>query len=112
MMLVLYAYFYSMIEDDEQAVNGFRIWRKKWPEEEKAIAAVESKVAPVREGLRLFRNRIGFHGSRSRDHEKCGFDFFAEHSGTEVWEAMGNFKSLGAALFAKDVDRQQGLAGC
>jgi hypothetical protein len=110
MMLVLYAYFYSLIEDDEQALNGFRIWREKWPEEEKAIAVLESKVAPLRRGLRLFRNRVGFHGSRSRDHEKSGFDFFAEHSGTEVWEAMKNFKSMGAALFLKDIEQRDSIS--
>ncbi|MFZ3210165.1 MAG: hypothetical protein WA188_01505 [Terriglobales bacterium] len=109
MMLVLYAYFHSLIEDDPQALNGFRIWRESWPEEEKAIAAVEAQVDPLRPSLRLFRNRVGFHGSRSRDHEKAGRDFFAQYSGTDVWNAMMNFKSLGAALFAKDVDRQKGL---
>lgn len=108
MMLVLYAYFYSMIEDDEQSQNGFRIWRETWPDEERAIAAVEAKVHPLRDGLRLFRNRVGFHGSTSFVHEKTGFDLFAQHSGDEVWEAMRNFKSLGAALFAKDIERQEG----
>jgi hypothetical protein len=107
-MFMLYSYFYSMVENDPQAVNGFRIWRQGWPEEEKAIAAVEGQVAPLRPGLRLFRNRLGFHGSRSRDHEKAGLDFFAQHSGTQVWEAMANFKSLGAALFTKDLDRKRG----
>jgi hypothetical protein len=108
MMFVLYAYFYSMIEDDPQSVNGFHIWRQSWPEEEKAIAAVEAQVAPLRPALKLFRNRLGFHGSRSRAHEETGLDFFAQHSGNEAWDAMKNFKSLGAALFAKDLARQQG----
>jgi len=98
-----------MVEDDPQAINGFRIWREAWPEEESAIVAVEALVVPLREGLRLFRNRLGFHGSRSRTHEQAGLDFFAQHSGTTVWEAMRNFKSLGAALFRKDLDRQHGI---
>jgi hypothetical protein len=68
-MFLLYAYFYSMVEDDPQGVNGFRVWRAKWPEEEKAIAAVEALVSPFLPGLKLFRNRMGFHGSRSRTHE-------------------------------------------
>jgi len=108
MMFVLYAYFYSLVEDDPKGLNGFRIWRQRWPEEEKAIAAVESQVKPLRKGLKLFRNRLGFHGSRSRKHEEPALDFFAKHSGTEVWEAMKNFKSLGAALFMKDVAKQAG----
>ncbi len=40
MMLILYAYFYSLIEDDDQSINGFRIWRARFPEETAAIAAV------------------------------------------------------------------------
>jgi hypothetical protein len=35
---------------------------------------------------------------------------FANHSGTEIWNGMKNFKSLGAALLAKDCARQ-GLPG-
>jgi hypothetical protein len=108
-MFILYAYFYSMVEDDPQGVNGFRVWRAAWPEEEKAIAAVEALVAPLRPGLKLFRNRLGFHGSTSRAHERKGLDFFSQHSGTAVWDAMANFKSLGAALFRKDLDRQHGI---
>src|SRR5215469_3030917 len=72
-MFVLYAYFYSMVEDDPQGVNGFKVWRAAWPEEEKAIAAVEALVKPLVPGLKLFRNRLGFHGSRSRSHEKKAF---------------------------------------
>jgi hypothetical protein len=98
-MFVLYAYFYSLVEDDDQSLNGFRIWRVRYPEEETAIAAVESRVA--RDRLRLFRNRLGFHGSRNRRHESKGLELFSMHSGTEIWNAMKDFKSLGAALFAK-----------
>ena len=61
-MFLLYAYFCSMVEDDPQGVNGFRVWRATWPEEEKAIAAVEALVKPLVPGLKLFRNRLGFHG--------------------------------------------------
>lgn len=110
MMLILYAYFYSLIEDDNQSLNGFRIWRARYPEEEAAIAAVEAQVVPFRRRLRLFRNRLGFHGSRSRAHESSGFDLFAQHSGTEMWDAMKSFKALGAALFAKE-SAQRGLEG-
>jgi hypothetical protein len=106
MMLVLYAYFYSLVDDDNQSVNGFRIWRARYPEEEVAIAAVEARVVPFRQRLKLFRNRLGFHGSRSRTHESAALDLFAKHSGTEIWEAMKLFTALGAALFAKDLARQ------
>src|SRR5260370_656377 len=102
MMFVLYAYFYSMVEDDPQGVNGFRVWRAAWPEEENAIAAVEALVTPLVPGLKLFRNRLGFHGSRSRSHEAKAFDLFSQHSGTAVWNAMANFKSLAARGVSPD----------
>jgi hypothetical protein len=105
-MLVLYAYFYSLVEDSADGLNGFRIWRVKFQEEESAIGAVEAQVAPFRGRLRVYRNRLGFHGSTTRSHEASGLDLFAEHSGTEIWNAMKNFKALGAALFAKANERQ------
>ena len=102
MMFILYAYFYSLIEDSDDGLNGFRIWREHFPDEELAIAAVEARVNPFRGQLKLFRNRLGFHGSRSRQHESGGLDLFAQHSGSELWEAMKSTKALGAALLAKD----------
>jgi hypothetical protein len=105
-MLVLYAYFYSLVEDSADGLNGFRIWRAKFQEEESAIGAVEAQVAPFRGRLKLYRNRLGFHGSTTRSHEASGLNLFAEHSGTEIWNAMRNFKALGAALFAKANEKQ------
>src|ERR1017187_7213628 len=102
-MLVLYAYFYSLIEDSSDGLNAFRIWRKHFPEEEQAIAAVEAQVVPFRHDLRIFRNRLGFHGSKSRTHESPGFDFFGNFTGDYTWNAMKNFKALAAILLAKDM---------
>ncbi len=108
LMFQLYAFFYSLIEDSEDSVNGFRVWRQRFPEEETAIAAVEAQVSPFAGSLRIFRNRLGFHGSRSRAHESSAFDLFTRHSGTVIWGAMRNFQSLGVALLAK-ANAQQGL---
>src|SRR6266851_4495086 len=88
MMFVLYAYFYSLVEDSNDGLNGFRVWREVWPREKAAIDAVETRVAPFRDRLRLFRNRMGFHGSRTRSHEAAAFELFDKHSGTEVYDAM------------------------
>ncbi len=110
LMFVLFGFFYSLIEDADNALNGFRIWRQRFPDEERAITAVESEVAHFSNDLKVFRNRLAFHGSRSRNHQSNGFDFFVKHSGNETWEGVKNFKSLGAALLAKDCARQ-GLKG-
>jgi hypothetical protein len=102
-MFILYAYFYSLIEDSSDGLNAFRIWREHFPEEERAIAAIEALVNPFKDDLRHFRNRLGFHGSRSRKHEARGFDLFANSSGTETMEAMKYFKALGAILLRKEM---------
>lgn len=46
MMFVLYAYFYSLVEDSDDGLNGFRVWRLVWPSEGQAISAVEARVLP------------------------------------------------------------------
>jgi hypothetical protein len=46
MMFLLYASFYSLIEEDEKSVNAFRVWRQHFPKEESAIAAVEAQRWP------------------------------------------------------------------
>jgi hypothetical protein len=101
LMFVLYGWFYSLIEDDEKAVNAFRVWRERYPDEESAIAAIETEVIPFKNDLKLFRNRLGFHGSRSWTHESRGFGLFANHQGT-ILITMAKFKTLGAALLAKE----------
>jgi hypothetical protein len=107
MMFLLYASFYSLIEEDEKSVNAFRVWRQHFPKEESAIAAVEAQVTPFTKDLKRFRNRLGFHGSRSRAHEASGFDLFAKHSGSAILTAMANFKRLGAVLLAKEKEARR-----
>jgi hypothetical protein len=109
-MFWLYAFFYSLIEDSDDAIDAFRIWRLKFPEEETAIAALEKHVAPLRGDLKVFRNRLGFHGSRSHSHESKGFDFFGNFSGTKAFEIIKVFKFLNAALISKDLARQHDSA--
>jgi hypothetical protein len=109
-MFWLYSFFYSLIEDSDDGLDAFRIWRLKFPEEETAIAALEKHVVPLRGDLKVFRNRLGFHGSRSQKHESKGLDFFGNHSGTKAFTIIKIFKSLNAALISKDLARQEGSA--
>ncbi len=110
MMFVLYAFFYSIIEDSEDGLNAFRIWRLKYPDELKSINALEKQIAPLRPELKVFRNRLGFHGSRSQQHEARGFELFGKHSGTKMLETMKVFKALNAALLSKDLASQHNSA--
>jgi hypothetical protein len=116
MMFVLYAYFYSLVEDAADGLNGFRVWRERLPQEEAAIARVEAKVRPFLGRLRVFRNRMGFHGSRTRNHESAAFDLFNKHTGTEIYETMRHYKALAAALYGMDTalhaNDVEGIARC
>lgn len=76
MMFMLYAFFYSLIEDDENSINAFRLWRERYSEVESAIAALEKEVVPLRRTLKKFRNRLGFHGSRSRAYRQGDWSCF------------------------------------
>ena len=102
LMFQLYACLYTLVDDSKEGLNAFRIWREHFPHEEAAIAAVEQQIAPFKSDLRLFRNRLGFHGSRTRSHEAKGWDLFANASGSTMWNAMVNFKGLGSTLLAKE----------
>jgi hypothetical protein len=76
----LYGSFYALVDDSNEGLNAFRTWRKHFPEEETAIAAVEQQIALFKDDLRRFRNRLGFHGSRTRSREAKGWELFANAS--------------------------------
>jgi hypothetical protein len=114
MMFIVYSYFYSLVEDSSDGVNGFRVSRQKFPEHAATIGAVEAKVKPFLNDMRVFRNRMGFHGSRSTSHESAAFALFKNNSGTDVFEAMKAFKAMGAAFLglsaAEETDDHEGIA--
>jgi hypothetical protein len=109
LMFMLYAFFYSLIEDDPKGLNAFRIWKLKYPDEQKAISALERLILPFHADLKDFRNRLGFHGSRSHEHEARGLDVFKNFSGGHLLHRMVLFKALNAALIEKDMARQSKL---
>jgi hypothetical protein len=98
---------HSLIEDSDDGIDAFRIWRRKFPEELTAISALETGIDPLRADLRIFRNKLGFHGSRSFQQESRGLDVFGNHSATKLMEAMKCFKALSAALLEMDMARQE-----
>jgi hypothetical protein len=106
LMFLLYAFFYSLIEDSDDGLNAFRIWRAKYPDEERAIIALEKLILPFRPDLQVFRNRLGFHGSRSHQHEAKGLVLFGNFSGGQMIDRVAQFKALNAALLEKDLARQ------
>jgi hypothetical protein len=107
LMFLLHAFFFSLIEDSSDGIDAFRIWRGKFPEEIVGISALENEIAPLRADLRIFRNKLGFHGSRSFQQESKGLELFGNHSPAKLMEAMKCFKALSAALLEKDMAQQE-----
>src|SRR6202030_1093441 len=96
MMFILCAFFHGLVEDSDDGLNGFRVWRKRLPREEAAIAAVEAKVQPLLGDLRAFRNRLGFYANRTSPRESAAFDLLDQQSRREILETMKRFKSMSA----------------
>jgi len=105
LMFVLYSFFYSLVDQHEKGINAFRIWRAKFPAEEKAIAALEYRINPVIPDLKTFRHRLGFHGSQTFNQQDAGFKLFGTNSGGKMLNLMKQYKSLNAALCELDMAR-------
>jgi hypothetical protein len=98
MMGVVYSFFYSLIEDDPQGINFFRIWRAREPSFAAELDALEARIAPFKGRLRLFRNRFGFHGSVTREHEAVGLDLLTHHDGALIYQAILDTRNLSTKL--------------
>lgn len=107
MMGVVYSFYYSLIEDDLRGVNFFRIWRAREPSFAAELDALEAKVKPFKEKLGIFRNRYGFHGSRSRKHEVAAFALLEQHAGMDVYEAILATRSLSSKLLEAHVQHRR-----
>ncbi len=55
------------------------------------------------------RNRFGFHGSTSREHEAKAFNVLAAHSGEEIYKAILDTRNLSTKLL--EVKRNEQGAG-
>lgn len=98
MMGVVYSFFYSLIEDDSQGINVFRIWRAREPSFDGELDALEARIAPFKDRPRLFRNRFGFHGSATREHEAAGLDLLMHHDGGTIYQAILETRNLSTRL--------------
>lgn len=98
MLAVVYSFYYSLIEDQENSINFFRLWRSRVPQLSGEIDALETKILPFKDKLRVYRNRFGFHGSISREHESEAFKLLEDHTGTELYSAILETRNLSTKL--------------
>ena len=74
MMTLTGSFFFSLFEDRNDSINLRRIWSGFDHPFEEDLEAVELRLEPFRDSLRLIRNRFDFHGSLNREHERAGLD--------------------------------------
>lgn len=98
MMSLLYSFFFSLIDTNPQGLNAFRVWRVKFPEHALVLDAVEFRVQGILPELKKFRNKLGFHGSRSINQEEEGYQLLTRHGVTKVLNVAQHFISLAMSL--------------
>jgi hypothetical protein len=98
MMAVVYSFFYSLIEKDPKGIDFFRIWQKRRPDMSAELNELENYIEPMREGLRVFRNRFGFHGSTTREHEAPAFDVLKQFDSSQIYRVMIDMRNLSTKL--------------
>lgn len=95
---IIYAYFYSIIDDREDSTNMFRIWKIEYPDHAQEIERVEALVAPYKKFFLLFRNNVGFHGSTEVKGKKVGMRIFEGVGGGTTLKLMFAVRNLSTHL--------------
>lgn len=70
------SFLYSLFEDGQNAINLLNVWRGFDHPFGDELQNCVARLSPFKEELRLVRNRIGFHGSLNRSHERAGLGIF------------------------------------
>jgi hypothetical protein len=70
------SFLYSLFEDRDNSINLLKIWQGFDHPFDDELQKLANKLDPFKEELRLVRNRVGFHGSLSRSHERAGLGIF------------------------------------
>lgn len=106
MMSLLYSFFFSLVDTHSKGLNAFHVWRRKFPEQASAIDAIEFRVQSILPELKNFRNKLGFHGSRSISEEDVGFELLDRHGSIKVLNVAQFFIkfALGMLGLANSID--------
>ena len=70
------SFLYSLFDDREDSVNLQRVWQGFDHPFSNELQACSTRLSPFKEELKLVRNRLGFHGSLTRSHERAGLGVF------------------------------------
>jgi hypothetical protein len=100
MMSLLYSFFFSLVDTHSKSLNAFHVWRRKFPEQASALDAVEFRVQSILPELKNFRNKLGFHGSRSISDEEIGFELLERHGSIKVLNVAQHFIKFALSLLS------------
>jgi hypothetical protein len=70
------SFLHSFFEDRPDSINLLKIWRGFDHPFGNELHDCEAKLTPFKAELKLVRNRVGFHGSLTRSHERAGLGIF------------------------------------
>ena len=72
---------HSLFDDRSDSINLVRVWRAFDHPFGDELKGCVTRLDPFKQELKLVRNRLGFHGSLSRSHERAGLGIFDVDSG-------------------------------
>ncbi|MBI4001057.1 MAG: hypothetical protein HY348_04660 [Nitrospira defluvii] len=75
------SFLYSLFEDRPDSIDLVRVWRSFDHPFGNELQDSVTRLSPFKDELKLVRNRLGFHGSLSRSHERAGLGIFDVDSG-------------------------------
>lgn len=75
------SFLYSLFDDSDNAINVLTVWHGFDNPFSEELRKVGGRLGAFKEELRLVRNRVGFHGSLTRNRERAGLSMFDVDSG-------------------------------
>ena len=75
------SFLYSLFEDRSDSINLLRVWRGFDHPFANDLQEHATRLDPFKGELKLVRDRVGFHGSLTRGHERGGLGVFDVNSG-------------------------------
>jgi len=76
------SFLYSLFEDRPDSINLVRVWQGFAHPFGDELQDCVRRLDPFKQELKLVRNRLGFHGSLNRSHERAGLGIFDVDSGS------------------------------
>jgi len=103
------SFLYSLFDDTKNSTNLLKIWKGFDHPFEKDLQNFDRRLTPFKDELKKVRNRIGFHGSLTRIHEKAGLGIFDLESprSIEFSKLIGDMNILALKMIKWHLERMK-----